>query len=154
MWKLPKPQWVLLMSKAYRKGNKHRGFSRNRLFFQEVFFYRYYLKRSSSAGKTPKEGLDEISEILKVFSKRSWQNVTTSKKKPSKKQTFEFTLMSYNVLAQNLLNDHPYLYKHHNRKALDWETRWRNLFNEIKTMKPDILCLQEVQETHLAGYYR
>lgn len=62
--------------------------------------------------------------------------------------------MSYNVLAQKLIEEHLYLYKRHNPKTLNWQTRWSNLLNEIKTMKPDVLCLQEVQETHLKDYYR
>jgi len=62
--------------------------------------------------------------------------------------------MSYNVLAQKLIEEHLYLYKRHNHKTLNWQIRWSNLFNEIKTMKPDVLCLQEVQETHLNDYYR
>lgn len=61
--------------------------------------------------------------------------------------------MSYNVLAQKLLDEHPHLYQNHDSEHLAWKTRWRNLFNEIKTLRPDILCLQEVQQTHL-NYFK
>lgn len=36
---------------------------------------------------------------------------------------FILRLLSYNILAQNLLETHSYLYKHHNGNALDWKRR-------------------------------
>ncbi|KAJ8945430.1 hypothetical protein NQ318_009886 [Aromia moschata] len=61
--------------------------------------------------------------------------------------------MTYNVLAQDLLEQHPYLYQYHDKSCLDWNTRWHNLFKEIKKLNPDILCLQEVQESHIKDYF-
>lgn len=55
------------------------------------------------------------------------------------------TIMSYNVLAQDLIDKHSYLYSRHNRHDLPYDIRSERLFQEMKLIKPDILCLQEVQ---------
>ncbi|XP_019757456.1 protein angel homolog 2 isoform X1 [Dendroctonus ponderosae] len=112
---------------------------------------RFYLRRSNSSGGPFNNNL-EVSRILKVLQGRCWKQVKSDK--TSAKHSFQFTLMSYNVLAQKLLDEHPYLYQTHNCKDLAWKIRWKNLFNEIKTMRPDILCLQEVQQSHLKGYFK
>lgn len=113
---------------------------------------RYY--SGTNTKNSPCSTRKEATDCLKVLSKRQWQDVYTGNGHSSKKSDFEFVLMSYNVLAQKLIEEHLYLYKRHNHKTLNWQIRWSNLFNEIKTMKPDVLCLQEVQETHLNDYYR
>lgn len=66
---------------------------------------------------------------------------------------FLFSLMSYNVLAQDLLDMHPYLYKNNNKNFLKWEVRWLNILKEIGEHDPDILCFQEVQESHIQKYF-
>jgi len=53
--------------------------------------------------------------------------------------------MSYNVLAQNLLNNHVYLYRDSPDQVLEWHYRWQGIKREIMDIKPDIVCLQEVQ---------
>ncbi|XP_072376389.1 uncharacterized protein [Diabrotica undecimpunctata] len=85
-----------------------------------------------------------------IMSLRLWENTC---EKISGTPGFIFTLMSYNVLAQDLVEQHPYLYKEHDLSSLSWPTRWKNLFEEISQFKPDILCLQEVQESHIVDYY-
>lgn len=60
-----------------------------------------------------------------------------------------FTLLSYNILAQNLLESHLYLYDRHDRKALAWTSRFQHLVAEILSLKPEILCVQEMQQSHL-----
>lgn len=83
-----------------------------------------------------------------------------------------FKIMNYNVLAQDLLTEHSYLYKRHTPAALLWERRWKNLYKEITEHDADviyltrfffvrklfrivfqIICLQEVQESHIVQYY-
>lgn len=64
-----------------------------------------------------------------------------------------FTVMSYNVLAQDLLECHPYLYKKHDSKALQWKYRSATLWKEIKDGDADVLCLQEVQASHIDSFY-
>lgn len=60
-----------------------------------------------------------------------------------------FTLMSYNILAQQHIDSQPSLYRDHNPNALQWEHRFDALKREIDEISPDILCLQEVQQNHL-----
>ncbi|CAN8000640.1 unnamed protein product, partial [Ixodes hexagonus] len=60
----------------------------------------------------------------------------------------EFTLMSYNILAQGLLEDNLYLYQHCPEHLLYWPLRRDNLLAEIRQANADIMCLQELQEDH------
>uniref|UniRef100_A0A224ZAC8 Transcriptional effector ccr4 related protein n=1 Tax=Rhipicephalus zambeziensis TaxID=60191 RepID=A0A224ZAC8_9ACAR len=59
-----------------------------------------------------------------------------------------FTVMSYNVLAQGLLEDNPYLYQHCHEDVLQWPLRRQNLLAELREISADILCLQELQQDH------
>lgn len=60
-----------------------------------------------------------------------------------------FILMSYNILAQTLVTGNPHLYANHNKDFLQWSHRLKCIQNEIINVRPAILCLQEVQETHI-----
>lgn len=60
-----------------------------------------------------------------------------------------FTLMSYNILAQHHIDSQPSLYNNHESDALCWTHRFDALKREINDISPDILCLQEVQQSHL-----
>nr|XP_019593591.1 PREDICTED: protein angel homolog 2 isoform X1 [Rhinolophus sinicus] len=61
---------------------------------------------------------------------------------------FDFSVMSYNILSQNLLEDNSHLYRHCRRPVLHWSFRFPNILKEIKHFDADVLCLQEVQEDH------
>eukprot|EP00069_Balaena_mysticetus_P000340 bmy_03500T0 len=61
---------------------------------------------------------------------------------------FQFTLMSYNILAQDLMQQSSELYVHCHPDILSWNYRFANLMQEFQHWDPDILCLQEVQEDH------
>lgn len=52
--------------------------------------------------------------------------------------SFTFKVMSYNVLAQTLLEGHMYLYKNHDRRALGWARRWGLIYEEIKDENPEV----------------
>ncbi|XP_042360019.1 protein angel homolog 2 isoform X2 [Plectropomus leopardus] len=67
---------------------------------------------------------------------------------PGDSTAFDFSIMSYNILSQELLQDNVYLYRHCNPGVLPWDHRLPNLLAEIKQYDADILCLQEVQEDH------
>lgn len=49
-----------------------------------------------------------------------------------------FSLMSYNVLAQDLLLDNQYLYRDHPTQVLDWEHRKQKLVQEFSAHQPDV----------------
>ncbi|XP_043929832.1 protein angel homolog 1 [Protopterus annectens] len=61
---------------------------------------------------------------------------------------FEFTVMCYNILSQNLLEMNKTLYAHCQPEFLNWEYRLKSILEEVKRWDPDVLCLQEVQEDH------
>lgn len=68
-----------------------------------------------------------------------------------------FSVMSYNILAQNYVDSQPSLYVGHDAKSLQWPHRFKALKQEIGDIDPDILCLQEVQQNHLddiIAYFR
>ncbi|XP_046341861.2 protein angel homolog 2-like [Haliotis rufescens] len=66
----------------------------------------------------------------------------------------EFSVMSYNVLAQRLLEDHGYLYQGAEAQALQWKYRRERLLEEITSHSPDVMCLQEVQEDHYQDFFK
>lgn len=45
--------------------------------------------------------------------------------------SFILKLLSFNILAQNLLETHSYLYMHHNPTALSWKVRKPLVLQEI-----------------------
>ncbi|KAM4625894.1 LOW QUALITY PROTEIN: protein angel homolog 1-like [Polymixia lowei] len=67
---------------------------------------------------------------------------------PDHEALFDFTVMSYNVMAQDLLETNQELYSHCPLEVLNWSYRCHLLIEEIQKYAPDILCLQEVQENH------
>ncbi len=50
----------------------------------------------------------------------------------------DFSVASYNVLAQNLLEDNENLYRACGARALRWEYRSQNLLHEIGELRPDV----------------
>lgn len=70
-----------------------------------------------------------------------WQPRSLSRNK-------EFTITTYNILAQNLLLNHLYLYKDNIKSDLDWCERSTRLKNELIELNSDIFCLQEFNIEH------
>lgn len=52
--------------------------------------------------------------------------------------SMDLTVMSYNVLAQDLLEANRELYTHCPLEVLDWSNRCRLLLDEIQKWKPDV----------------
>jgi mRNA deadenylase 3'-5' endonuclease subunit Ccr4 len=78
-------------------------------------------------------------ESANINNFRKWVQVSQEPKKPG----FALSLLNYNILAQNLLETHSYLYHdHYDRSALRWNQRFYSLVGEILFNKPDILCCQ------------
>lgn len=69
---------------------------------------------------------------------RKWVTVTPEPKKPG----HAFSVLNYNILSQQLLEMHSYLYNNHANQALHWNQRFHNLVGEILHNQPDILCCQ------------
>ncbi|XP_064302292.1 protein angel homolog 2 isoform X2 [Phalacrocorax carbo] len=83
------------------------------------------------------------SKTMKIF-----ENRETDQSSRESEAKFDFTVMSYNILSQNLLEDNSHLYKHCRQRLLIWTYRFPNILQEIKQLDADVLCLQEVQEDH------
>ncbi|XP_036943188.1 protein angel homolog 2 isoform X3 [Acanthopagrus latus] len=82
---------------------------------------------------------------------RHWESLPvcgTDIHPPGVSKAFDFSVMSYNILSQELLQDNAYLYRHCHPSVLQWDCRLPNLLAEIQQHNADILCLQEVQEDH------
>lgn len=71
--------------------------------------------------------------------KRDWVSVNGL----PRNQGFVFTLLNYNILSQQLLEYHSYLYRDHQNNALRWNQRFYNLVGEIFRIQPD-LCMFQV----------
>uniref|UniRef100_T1GHM6 Endonuclease/exonuclease/phosphatase domain-containing protein n=1 Tax=Megaselia scalaris TaxID=36166 RepID=T1GHM6_MEGSC len=83
---------------------------------------------------------------------RKWEYTSLAKYLQSSNPAGQnFTFISYNILAQDLLEEHMHIYKNHDSRYLSWDIRLRNIKNEVLTLRPDILCLQEVQNDHLTS---
>ncbi|KAJ3612843.1 hypothetical protein NHX12_019101 [Muraenolepis orangiensis] len=83
--------------------------------------------------------------------RRVWKEVNKSQIPGSsdhQSASFHFTVMSYNILAQDLLEANQQLYSHCPQEVLYWSHRCHLLIQEILQWMPDIMCLQEVQESH------
>jgi len=58
---------------------------------------------------------------------------------------FKFTIASYNVLAQNLLEDNSYLYSHcRDLRCLEWSYRQKRLLSEIAFYEPDVSGIRDL----------
>lgn len=84
--------------------------------------------------------------------KRVWERVGAARYSTDG-TILQFKVLSYNVLAQALLESHAYLYEACCQEVLQWDVRATHLYNEITNLSPDILCLQEVQSSHLKTFY-
>ena len=57
----------------------------------------------------------------------------------AQKNSFKFTIATYNVLAQNLLEENSYLYSHCSElRYLEWSYRQQQLLAEIIRYEPDV----------------
>ncbi|XP_060070892.1 protein angel homolog 2-like isoform X2 [Ylistrum balloti] len=102
------------------------------------------------------EDKDQVPYYPSYKSKRTWEWTTTGRQCLSGRLQHhgtDFTVMSYNVLAQNLLEDNMYLYYKSEEKYLQWNYRKHLLLREIQEHLPDILCLQEVNEEHYKSFF-
>lgn len=61
---------------------------------------------------------------------------------------FDFAVLSYNILSQDLVDQNQHLYQHCSPLILRWDYRWPNILQELQHWEADILCLQEVQDDH------
>ncbi|XP_037080505.1 protein angel homolog 1-like, partial [Pollicipes pollicipes] len=85
---------------------------------------------------------------------RVWEAVPL---KPNARSTegagLDFTMVSYNVLSQHLLGSMRDLYEGSDPLHTAWETRGPRLWRQVVRLKPDIICLQEVEEGDIDAFW-
>ncbi|MEQ2184962.1 hypothetical protein GOODEAATRI_013298 [Goodea atripinnis] len=69
---------------------------------------------------------------------RHWETCSTEPQPPGDSTVFDFSVMSYNILSQELLQDNAYLYRHCDPGVLPWQYRLPNLLAEIQQHDPDV----------------
>lgn len=65
----------------------------------------------------------------------------------------KFRLMCYNILSQNLIDDHRQLYQSIDPNSLNWPERGVKIMRELKSSNADIICLQEVHFKHFREFF-
>lgn len=82
--------------------------------------------------------LDPFAEILW----REWEDFSTQPDAQGLEAgdgpQFQFTLMSYNILAQDLMQQSSELYLHCHPDILNWNYRFANLMQEFQHWDPDV----------------
>ncbi|XP_017479908.1 PREDICTED: protein angel homolog 2-like [Rhagoletis zephyria] len=87
--------------------------------------------------------LDNPVQLYNYINKcRKWIKVWNPQSYDSPKG--QFSLTTYNILSQNLLLNHLYLYQDNIKSNLMWSHRAERLKKELLEMNSDIFCLQEV----------
>ena len=89
-----------------------------------------------------------MSQIISVTEKINKLCIKNKKHKSSRKWTKfnkekknAFTIVSYNILSQKILDNHLYLYNN----ILESKIRMKTLYHELKSYAAQIICLQEVE---------
>uniref|UniRef100_A0A8C2B4Q4 Angel homolog 2 (Drosophila) n=1 Tax=Cyprinus carpio TaxID=7962 RepID=A0A8C2B4Q4_CYPCA len=96
--------------------------------------------------------------------KRHWEDLShLCKAAPSmnggrQKWPFDFSVMSYNILSQDLLCDNTYLYRHCHPPILDWHHRYPNIIKELEQHSADwtfeTFCIYEIIISYHCEYKR
>ena len=77
-----------------------------------------------------------------------------SKRQSTPKGCLEFGFMSWNILSQDLIDTHRYLYSKCNFFDLNWESRWERLKIGLSQPHLNIICLQEVNAYHYSQFIK
>ncbi|XP_014480671.1 PREDICTED: protein angel isoform X2 [Dinoponera quadriceps] len=83
---------------------------------------------------------------------RKWKKFGKGRPNSNAESSFTLRLLSFNILAQNLLETHSYLYHEHDPAALSWKIRKPLVLQEIIEAEANIICLQEMLEDHLPEF--
>ncbi|KOC58886.1 Protein angel like protein 2 [Habropoda laboriosa] len=83
---------------------------------------------------------------------RQWKRLKKEKLTSNSEEFFILRVLSFNILAQYLLETYPFLYKGHDKRALPWKIRRQLLLQEILGAQANVICLQEMQEEHLQEF--
>ncbi|CAF0732824.1 unnamed protein product [Adineta steineri] len=131
--------------------------SENQLYFLDSSHLTSMPKRSREY-----ESHTEISNKREKYShfepnlpKRTWSNTIYEEHLiKSRYHHFNFHIISYNILAQKLIEDNESLYDDCQENNLKWNHRKERLLREILHQDADIVCLQEMQKEHYKYDFR
>ena len=110
------------------------------------YSWQQHEREQPSSGYFQQENLDNQinpAEQRALFSSplelgRRWYHLHRTCYRQQRSQNFGFTVVSYNVLADGLLNAHSDLYAGTEQWLQQWEYRRRNLLKEILHYKADV----------------
>ncbi|XP_037940790.1 protein angel-like [Teleopsis dalmanni] len=111
-----------------------------------------------SASPAPKVYSSKIQKRDKKRTKKKQQQPTETMARlwincsDKREITNKYKLVSYNILAQDLLVEHLHLYIQIEQAYLRWEHRSQKLGKELLHINPDIICLQEMQCNHVKNF--
>ncbi|GAB6021838.1 Protein angel 2 [Chamberlinius hualienensis] len=98
--------------------------------------------------------LTEKEIVMSLKRARKWEMTDLGVRQSRERNSgLEVTVMSYNVLAQCLLEENSYLYGDCQDFSLQWDYRKVRLVKEIQHLAADIICLQEVQQDHYDEFF-
>ncbi|KAI9209650.1 Endonuclease/exonuclease/phosphatase [Polychytrium aggregatum] len=118
--------------------------------------FRTHRPSSAHGPGTPRYAVVETAFPL---ASRSW----VSAKRPSsasdgdeQERALAITVVTYNILADNLAYQHRHLYDHtfDNHWLLQWSYRAPRLLFELRESQGDVICLQEVQEKYFYSKFQ
>ena len=101
--------------------------------------------------------MNELTEMKLNIPQRQWRKITKTPKTDSNSSSsseLSLTIAQYNCLAQSLcygVTDRV-TFKC-DKKYLVWEYRCKRILYEILQYKPDIICLQEIDNIHFKSFY-
>lgn len=94
-----------------------------------------------------------IADQIKDMVSRCRRQVLTTWWQRVDPYAFRFSITSYNILSQNLLENHSELYEHCHPSDLKWPERGLRIRDELLRSDSDIICLQEVHSTHFSQLF-
>lgn len=99
------------------------------------------------------EQLPLLSALLSSGLQRRWETIASSAgvEPAAGRPAFDFSVVSYNILSQDLLEDNAYLYRHCHPAVLPWSHRLPNLLAEIQQLDADVSPAGGCRETMLIG---
>ena len=166
-----KPESCIMSDRQQQQHYKPRQFSQS-FYSQRSQSYDYRLQKQRhdtySQAKEPRRSVSadiylsaqacENRLRQQYCSMRRWENPKDGEDLKNQQtklpgNSVELTVLSYNVLAQELLAQHTYLYRRASQEALNWDKRAERLIREFKDSQADVLCLQEIQADHYDSFY-
>ncbi|XP_063775131.1 protein angel homolog 2 isoform X2 [Pseudophryne corroboree] len=154
-WFPPQPSWIQVsycnMSSAGDESFRKRRKNTEAEDWRQKSWPKRSYPPANDLRVPPKHGSSEVTDPkmeVKASVMRRWEDFSHLYPDRPVESKFDFTVMSYNILSQDLLEDNCSLYSHCRRPYLFWNYRLPNILHELQEMNADILCLQEVQENH------